>query len=304
MVAATTPALASGLTWNLGDDLRQLFAFHFMVNAFRAGTVVAVAAAVLGWFMVLRRQSFAGHTFALVAFPGAAGATLVGLSATAGYFVAPVAAAVVIAMVPRTGTGTGYSGESAVVGTVQAFALAAGALFVSLYGGFLNGITALLFGTFLGISDGQVLTLTLVAVGALAVLAVIARPLFFATVDPDVARARGVPTRVVAFVYLLLLACAAAEVSQITGVLLVFALLVMPAAAAQQLTARPGRSLALAIALGLGVTWLGLGVGYFSPYPVGFWVTTFGFATYVVAVGGRALATRRARRVRGHVRVA
>jgi zinc/manganese transport system permease protein len=101
--------------------------------------------------------------------------------------------------------------------------------------------------------------------------------------------------------YLLLLACAAAEVSQITGVLLVFALLVMPAAAAQQLTVRPGRSLALAIALGLGVTWLGLGVGYFSPYPVGFWITTFGFATYVVAVGGRALATRRARRVRGRV---
>ena len=241
----------TGLSWNLVDDLRQLFALHFMVNAFRAGTIVAVLAGAIGWFMVLRRQSFAGHTLAVVSFPGAAGAILLGVSATVGYFAAAIAAALVIALVPRSPGGRAASHESAVIGTVQAFALACGALFVSLYGGFLNSLTGLLFGTFLGVSDTQVETLLLVALAALLVLGVIARPLFFATVDPDVALARGVPVRAASTAYLVLLGIAAAEVSQVTGALLVFALLVMPAAAAQQLTARPALSFALSIGLGL-----------------------------------------------------
>jgi zinc/manganese transport system permease protein len=294
-MSASASVAATGLSWNLSDDAHQLFAYHFMVNALQAGTIVAIAAGAMGWFMVLRRQSFAGHTLALVSFPGASGAILIGVSATAGYFASAIAAAVVIAMVPRASTGHTYSGESAVIGTVQAFALATGAFFVSLYGGFLNGVTALLFGTFLGISDSQVLTLLLVAGAALVALAFIGRPLFFATVDPDVAQARGVRVGLLSTLYLLLLACAAAEVSQITGVLLVFALLVMPAAAAQQLTARPIYSFALTICIGLVVTWLGLGVSYFSPYPVGFWITTFGFGAYVLAAGGRALAGRAVR---------
>ena len=131
-----------------------------------------------------------------------------------------------------------------------------------------------------------------VAVFALAVLALIARPLFFATVDPDVAQARGVPVRLLATVFLVLLGCAAAEVSQITGALLVFALLVMPAATAQQLTARPMLSFALTIVFGLVIVWLGLAIAYFSIYPVGFYITTIGFAGYVLAAGVRAVAAR------------
>ncbi len=286
----------TGLSWNLADDVRQLFLFPFMVNAFRAGTIIAVTAGALGWYMVLRRQSFAGHTLAIVSFPGAAGAILLGVSASAGYFTAAIAAAIVIAAVPRSLGGKARSSESAVIGTVQAFALACGALFVSLYGGFLDGLTSLLFGTFLGISTSQVLTLLVVAVVALAALAVIARPLFFATVDPDVAAARGVPVRLVSTVFLILLGCAAGEVSQITGALLVFALLVMPAATAQQLTARPAVSFALTIVLGLLTAWLGLVLAYYYPaYPFGFYLTTLGFAGYVAAVGGRVAAGSRQR---------
>jgi zinc/manganese transport system permease protein len=283
---------ADGLSWNLGSDVRQLFAEHFMVNALRAGTIVAVVAGALGWYMVLRRQSFAGHTLALVSFPGAAGAILLGISASAGYFGAAIAAAAVIAVVPRSTTGQAYSQESAVIGTVQAFALACGVLFVSLYGGFLNSLTGLLFGTFLGVSDNQVLILLVAAVAALAVLAVIARPLLFATVDPDVARARGVPVRGLSVVFLILLGCAAAEVSQITGALLVFALLVMPAAAAQQLSARPALSFALTIGFGLVAVWLGLAAAYFSVYPVGFYITSFGFGIYVLAAVWKVTTTR------------
>jgi zinc/manganese transport system permease protein len=151
----------TGPSWNVIADVQELWSFPFMVNAFRAGTIVAVAAAVMGWFMVLRRQTFAGHTLAVVGFPGAAGATLLGVSAIYGYFAFCVAAALVIAVIPRGGQGQ-FGHESAVTGTVQAFALACGFLFIALYKGFLNGVNALLFGTFLGITNNQVVVLLVV----------------------------------------------------------------------------------------------------------------------------------------------
>jgi len=256
-----------------------MFAYHFMVNAFRAGTAVAVVTAVVGWFMVLREETFAGHSLSVVGFPGAAGAVWLGLSASVGFFAFCVAAALVFAAVPRT-TGQGYSEQSAVIGTVQAFALACGLLFVSLYAGFLNGVTALLFGNFLGITDVQVVTLAAVTAVCLVVLAVVYRPLLFASVDPDVAAARGIPARGLSVLFLVVLGVAVAEAAQITGALLVFALLVVPAAAAQVLTARPVHSLLLAVGLGLGIVWVGLTISYYSPYPVGFWISAVALATY------------------------
>jgi zinc/manganese transport system permease protein len=282
-----------GLSWNLRSDIHQLLSEHFMVNALRAGTIVAVLAGAVGWFMVLRRQSFAGHTLAMVSFPGASGAILIGISPLVGYFAATLVAALVIAAVPRSLGGAARTSESATIGTVQAFALASGALFVSLYGGFLNGLTGLLFGTFLGVSDSQVTTLAFVALGALAVLAAVARPLLFATIDPAVAAARGVPVRGLSVVFLLLLGSAAAEASQITGAVLVFALLVMPAAAAQQLTARPLASFVLTIVFGVAIVWLGLAAAFFSIYPVGFFVTSFGIVIFLASSAGSAAASRR-----------
>ena len=279
----TFAAAGAELTWNLVADVRQLFEFPFMVNAYRAGTIVAVTAALIGWFMVLRGQTFAGHTLALVGFPGAAGAVLLGVSANLGFFTFCVAAALVIAVLPagdRRATGA----APAAIGTVQAFALACGYLFVSLYGGNLNGINALLFGTFLGITPTQVALLAASGALSLVALASIARPLLFASLDRDVAVARGVPVRAVSTAFLVLLGVAAAAASQITGSLLVFALLVLPAATAQRLTPRPGRSALLSVAIALAVTWVGLAAGYYSSYPIGFYVTTLAFAAYVAAV--------------------
>jgi zinc/manganese transport system permease protein len=272
----------AALTWNVARDFTQLFQFHFMVNAFRAGTAVAIAAAAVGWFMVLRRQTFAGHTLAVVGFPGASGAVWLGLSAGLGFFAFCVATALVIAALPQ-GAGRGSGDESAVIGTVQAFALAAGFLFVSLYGGFLNGVTSLLFGSFLGVTDAQVVTLAAVATAAVGALALVHRPLLFASVDADVASARGVHAGLLSTIFLVVLGVAVAEASQVTGALLVFALLVVPAATAQVLTARPAISFAVAIVVALAITWAGLACAYYSPYPVGFWTTTIAFATYVAA---------------------
>jgi zinc/manganese transport system permease protein len=277
-------------SWNLVVDIQEMWSLPFKLNAFRAGTAVAIVAPVVGWFMVLRRQSFAGHTLAMVGFPGAAAAAWLGLGLGAGYFAFSVAAALVMA--GRPAALTVHSEESALVGTVQAFALAAGMLFVSLSGGFLTETTALLFGSFLGITAGQVAALVVVAVVVLGVLAVIGRPLLFASVDADVARAHGAPTGALAVVFLLVLAATAAEVGQITGALLVFALLVLPPATAQALSPRPAISLALSVAIGLLTVWVSLFVAYYSLYPVGFWLTSVGFGIYVAARSGVAVAAR------------
>lgn len=264
----------------------ELFQFHFMTNALIAGTLVAVMASAIGWFMVVRQQTFAGHTLSLIAFPGAAAAALAGAPVFVGYFAACGAGALALSAVSG-GNGDGatrsLSHESAAIGSVQAFALGLGFLFVSLYHGLLNGLDSLLFGTFLGITDDQVLVLLGIAVVVMGVLAAIARPLLFASVDPDVARAGGVPVGALSTGFLLLLGLAVAATSQITGALLVFALLVTPAATAQLITSRPGLSLVLSVAIGLTVTWLGLAIAYFSIYPVGFYVTSLSFGLYVLA---------------------
>jgi zinc/manganese transport system permease protein len=285
-------AAFQGLSWNPLTDLHQLFAYQFMVNALEAGTIVAVMAGVTGWFMVLRRQTFAGHTLSVVAFPGAAAASLAGLPLAVGYFGFCGLGALALGAI--AGTRRSLGAESAAIGSLQALALALGFLFVSLYHGVLNGLDSLLFGTFLGVTTQQVVVLLVAAVAAVGLVAIAARPLFFASVDADVARAGGLPVNALGLGFLVVLGLSVAETSQITGALLVFALLVTPAATAHQLTARPMLGIALSVGFALAVTWLGLAFAYFSIYPVGFYVTSLSFGLYVLVRTGRVLVHRRA----------
>lgn len=275
-------------SFDLWSDVQQILEFHFMQNAIVAGTIVAVMAGLIGYFMVLRGQSFAGHTLSQVGFPGAAGAALVGAPPLAGLLVFCTAAALAIAGLsdPRARE---RRAESAAIGAILAFALALGFLFASLFAGNVQHVYDYLFGTFVGISDGQVTSLLVVAAVAVAALTAVGRPLLFATVDPDVAAARGVPVRALAVAFLVLLGLAVAMCALITGTLLVFALLVAPAAAAQQLTVRPLLGLALSVAIALGVTWVGMGIAYFTIYPIGFFITSLAFAVFLVARATRYL---------------
>ncbi|HET9172138.1 MAG TPA: metal ABC transporter permease [Actinospica sp.] len=280
-----------GFTWNIVTDVQWMWSLPSMVNAFRAGFAVAVLAGVIGWFMVLRRQSFAGHSIAVTGFPGAAAAVYLGLSATLGYFGFCVGSALVIAL-PTRGSGTGVgerAHSSALIAVVQAFALALGSLFLALYGGFLSSTASFLFGNFLGITDEDVLTLVAVALAVLAVMAVIGRRLLFASIDPAVAAARGVSVRALNILFLVLLGATVAEVSKFTGSLLVFALLVMPAAAAQVVTARPGLGLLLTVVIGVFVTWFGLAWAYFGNQATGFTITTLAFGCYVLAYAAKSV---------------
>ncbi|MEO6701843.1 MAG: metal ABC transporter permease [Jatrophihabitantaceae bacterium] len=289
--------MGTGPSLNLVVDLRELLSYHFMLNALRAGTIVAVVAGAVGYFMVLRRQSFAGHSLAVIGFPGAAGATWLGLNAGFGYFGLCIAGALIIATLPGAQSGLGNYGEqSAAIGTLQAFALACGFLFVSLYQGFLSDLNNLLFGSITGVSDDQVLMLLIAGCCCLLWLAAIARPLLFSSVDPAVARARGVRVRLLSAMFLLLLAISVAGTSQITGSLLVFALLVAPAATASRLTARPGLGMLASVLIAVAVTWLGEAIAFYSPYPIGFWVTTLAFAAFLLAAGYRAVTDSAGRR--------
>lgn len=272
-------------SFDLIADLEQLLQYHFMQNALLAGTLVAALAGVVGYFVVLRGQTFAAHTLSQVGFPGAAGAAVLGLPQLAGLLVLCIASSLGIAGLGRSDGSR--AGEPAAIGAIQAFALALGFLFVGLYKGFLTGINALLFGTFLGVSDGQVVQLVVLAVVGLGVLAVIGRPLLLLSIDPELAAARRVPVRALSLLFLVFLGLSVASVTLVTGALLVFSLLVTPAAAAQELTARPSLAIVLGVVLALVVTWLSLSVAYFTVFPIGFFVTTFGFATYLLARGVR-----------------
>jgi zinc/manganese transport system permease protein len=280
-----------GFTWNIITDIQWMWSVPSMVNAFRAGLAVALLAGVVGWFMVLRRQSFAGHSIAITGFPGAAAAVYLGASATLGYFGFCVGSALLIAVLARgSGTGAGERAHSsALIAVVQAFALALGAVFLDLYGGFLSSTSAFLFGDFLGITNADVLTLVAVSLAVLVAMAVIGRRLLFASIDPAVAVARGVPVRALNILFLVLLGATVAEVSKLTGSLLVFALLVMPAATAQVLTARPGLSLLLTVVLGVFVTWFGLAWAYFGNQATGFTITSLAFACYVLAYAAKSV---------------
>jgi zinc/manganese transport system permease protein len=281
------------LTLNLPRDVGEVLEYHFMINALLAGSVVAVMAGLVGWLTVMRRETFAGHTLSVMAFPGAGGAALIGIPIAWGYYLCCAAGALAIGRFAGEGTGS-WSEESAGIGTVQALALALGFLFLSLYSGVLDSLESLLFGNPLGISDGQVLTLAIAAVVVLVGLAALARPLLFASVDPEVARSRGVHVTALSSAFLLLLGITVAATSQVTGPLLVFALLVMPAATAQSITPRPVLSLVLTVALGLAVVWLGMGLSYFSVYPAACFITGASFVIYLLV----RLLTEVARRSR------
>lgn len=280
-------ALRPHATWNPINDLHELLGYAFMRHAFVAGTVVALVAGVVGYFVVLRRSAFAAHALSHVGFAGAAGAVALGVSPVAGLLAFSCAGAGAMGAM-----GKKVAGRDVVIGTVLAWMLGLGVLFLSLYHGYATDAYALLFGEILGISTNDVRITVIAGALTLAAATVLWRPLLFASVDEDVAEAAGVPVRAISVGFMVLLALAVSVSVQVSGVLLVFALLVTPAAAAHELTSRPAHTVALSVAVSLLVTWSGLAVAFYSPWPVGFWITTFAFACYLLARTAPVLARR------------
>jgi zinc/manganese transport system permease protein len=258
--------------------------YDFMRHAFAAAGIVAVVGGLVGYFLVLRGQTFAGHALAHVGFTGATGAVLVGVTPLAGLVVMTLAA----------GLGMGFLGErlaerDVAIGIVLALALGLGLLFLHFFTAYAGQATALLFGNVLAVDSRTVWMLLILSVASVAGLAVISRPLLFASLQPELAEAKGISLRLYAMLFLGLVALATAECAEIVGVLLVFALMVGPAAAAQRLTRRIGNGLLLSAALALAEAWLGIALAYYTDWPSSFWITALSAAGYL---GALALAER------------
>lgn len=242
-----------------------MFAHAFMRHAFLAGTFVALACGLVGWFVVLRGQVFAGDALSHVAFVGSIAAATLGIDNRVGLFLATLLVAGAMA-----GLGRRARADDLTIGTVFAWILGLGVLFLALLAASAQGGGGLaaantLFGSIFGLSGGQALLAAAVALGVAVVLLAIARPLLFASIDPEVAGTQGVPVGLLGLVFLLLLGATAAESSQAVGALLLLGLIATPAGAAHRLTARPWLGLAIAAGVAIGATWGGLALSYTVP---------------------------------------
>ena len=257
--------------------MSTIFDYEFMRNAFYACTIVGIVSGAVGYFLVLRGQTFAGHALAHVGFPGATGAGLIGLSPFFGLTVFTIIA----------GIGIGLLGERAhrdvAIGIVLTLSLGLGLLFLHFYTAFASQATNVLFGNVLGISLRTVIVLAVLAVAILAALVLIARPLLFASLQPELAEARGVPINLVSTLFMVLVAVATSEAVQIVGVLLVFALMVAPAATALRLTSGVAAGVLASIALAVVIAWISLTLAFLTDWPTSFWITALGAVAYVIS---------------------
>jgi len=257
--------------------LVELFRYPFIVSALVAGSAVAVAAAASGYFMVCRRATFAGHALPNMSFAGAAGAVLLGIEPVYGLFAAGILAAIVIGILGRD-----VKNRDVAVGVIMTFALGLGFLFLALYAGYAQRVYGILFGSILGVS-AQAARMTVAAAAAcLALLALLYRPLLFSTFDPELAFARGVPVATLSVLFLVLLAVISSISVQVMGALLLFTLLVGPAATAIRLVRNPPGAIAVSAALGLLYVWLGITVAALNgTAPVSFCIASISFIVYL-----------------------
>jgi zinc/manganese transport system permease protein len=271
------------------DQLLNLLGYEFVQNAILAGFVIAIVAGVVSPFVVARNMSFAVHALSELGFTGAAGFILLGLSPVLGLLAGSAATALFIGAL-----GARVRGRDSVIGLVMAFGLGLGVLFITLYPKYASEAFALLFGTINGVSRGDVLFLVAIAAIALVALGIVYRPLTFATVDPEVAEARGVPVRALGIMFLLILAAAVSEAIQVVGVLLILTLLITPGATAERLTPRPGQATGFSIGVALFCTIGGILLALVTNAPVSVFVTSLSFASYLVArfAVGPALQSR------------
>jgi zinc/manganese transport system permease protein len=286
------PIVSDPLT-GLGQMLSQGFIQHALI----AGTAVALLSGLVGYFVVLRGQVFAGDALSHVAFTGAVAALAAGLDLRLGLFAATVVVGLALGVLGSSITGS----DDAVTGVVFAWVLGLGVFFLAYFTNHSstgNGAagTRVLFGSIFGISASAASQAVWVALATLIILGCIARPLLFASLDPGVAAARGVPVRVLGPLFLAIVGATAAEASQAVGALLLFGLLAAPPAAAQRLTHRPWHALTLSAGLAVAALWLGVAASYAWPkLPPSFTIITVAAAEYLLA-SVVSLRTRRDRR--------
>ncbi|HEX2286798.1 MAG TPA: metal ABC transporter permease [Mycobacterium sp.] len=259
------------------DNWWQIMTSAFMRNALIGGTIVALAAGLIGYFVIVRNTAFAAHALAHIGLPGATGAVLVGLPVAFGLGVFCIGGALVIGALGRRA-----ADREVATGTVLAMATGLGLFFNSLATRSSNTMTNVLFGNLLAISQRQIVTFAVLLVVLALSVGFIYRPLLFTSVNPQVADAKGVPVRALSVAFMALLGLAVTMAVQAVGTLLLFALVVTPAAAAIMLTPRPGAAIATSTAISLGSVWLGLGLSAMFNAPPSFVIVTIACGVWAV----------------------
>ena len=254
----------------------DILQYSFIQNAFLAGSLVAVVAAIVGYFLVVRGLAFAGHALSHIGFAGAAGAVLLGVDPVFGLLVFTIGASIGIGLL-----GKELRERDIAIGVIMTFTLGLGLLFLSLYSGYAERAYSILFGTILGISQADVLVTTFFAVLMIGMLLALFRPLLFSSFDPEVAQARGVPVRLLGIVFLILVSITVSMSVQVVGVLLIFTLLVGPAATANRIVSSPLWAIVIAIILGLCYTWLSIILAANGTWPVSFYIAALSFGVYL-----------------------
>jgi zinc/manganese transport system permease protein len=274
------------------DNWVQILGASFMRNAWLGGTIVALAAGLMGYFIVVRNSSFAAHALAHIGLPGATGAVLLGLPAALGLGVFCVGGALVIGALGKRATD-----RDVATGTVLAFATGLGLFFNSLATRNSSTLTNVLFGNLLAITTDQLLGFLVLLTVLTASIAFVYRPLLFTSVNSQVAEAKGVPVRGLSIAFMVLLGITVTMAVQAVGTLLLFALVVTPAAAALILTARPMLAMAISAAIGLASVWLGLTLSAMFNLPPSFVIVTIACAVWLVVWAGGRLPRRNSRSV-------
>ncbi len=262
------------------EQIAGYLAYDFVRNALVAGSLAGILGAIVGYFVVLRQVSFAAHALAHIGFTGATGAALFALSPLEGMLIISVLAGAVMG-----GSGDRLHRSEMAIGMVLSLCLGVGTLFLALYKGFAGQATAILFGNIFSVSHEQILQTLVLAALSLGALLLISRKLFFASVQPDLAEARGVPLVILSIAFMGILAVSVTLASQVVGILLVFTLIIGPAGIASRVCRTLWTGLTASVAISLFSVWTGILLACATNWPPSFWITAILFLLYLFTEG-------------------
>lgn len=260
------------------EQLHYYLTYDFVRNALIAGTLAAILGAVAGYFVVIRKVSFAAHSLAHVGFTGATGAALLALSPLEGMLLISVLAGLMMGV-----TGNRLQRSDLAIGMTLSLCLGVGTLFLTLYKGFAGQATAILFGNIFGVSHHQIIQTLVLAVISLGILMLVSRRLLFVSIQPDLAEARGISLSAMSIVFMVILAISVTLASQVVGILLVFTLIIGPAGVATRLCRNFWSGLTTSVIIGLFAVWIGILLACITSWPPTFWITTIIFSLYLMA---------------------
>lgn len=253
-----------------------MFSLEFMRIAFMASGIVALITGPIGYFLLLRREAFAGHALLHVGFAGATGASLMGISPLIGLLIFSLMAGILIGII-----GPELKNKDIAIGLVLSASMGLGLLFLHFYTQYAAQITSLLFGNIFVVDQKTLYSLAFLSIFCYGVMFFLARPLLFSSLQPDLAEAKGLSLKLISVIFLGLVACVTAACVQVTGILLTFSLMIGPAAVAIHSCKTTYKGILVSILFALLEAWGGIALAWFTDWPVSFWISFLSFSIYI-----------------------